>query len=96
MSFLPLLGWCALTAMSADTISVNTARCTPAMEFHAPYQTDSLNLQGKPFDIQSVMKENASLIVKGNDFKKSDCQRYNVVCWLEKRMSARCRLSVSH
>ena len=69
MSFLPLLGWCALTAMSADTISVNTARCTPAMEFHAPYQTDSLNLQGKPFDIQSVMKENASLIVKGNDFK---------------------------
>lgn len=69
MSFLPLLGWCALTAMSADTISVNTARCTPAMEFHAPYQTDSLNLQGKPFDIQSVMKENALLIVKGNDFK---------------------------
>ena len=95
MSFLPLLGWCALTAMSADTISVNTARCTPAMEFHAPYQTDSLNLQGKPFDIQSVMKENASLIVKGNDFK-SQIVKGTMLSAGSKRMSARCRLSVSH
>lgn len=70
MSFLPILGLCALAASSSDTIRVDSAHSTSALEFHAPYETDALNPQGDAFSMNKVVKENASLIVKGNDFTK--------------------------
>ncbi len=61
MTFLSLIGLCAVAAAPADTLSVETARCITPVEFRRPYQTDSLNLAGKAYDVNKLLDDNAAI-----------------------------------
>lgn len=47
---------------STDTIVVEKANVEGPFAVSKPYETDSVNMQGKSFDIQSVLKQNQALI----------------------------------
>ena len=71
MSLLPILALSAALTASADTLTIESAAATEPLRFRAPYQTDSLNHQGKAFDLQKVMDENVNLIVCDGSFSRT-------------------------
>lgn len=51
-------------ALNSDTLQVQSAQMEGPYPIALPYSTDSLNMQGKAFDIQEVFKQNKSLVGK--------------------------------
>lgn len=63
-----LLGLGVMAVTMADTLTVDTATCIAPIEFRAPYQTDRLDMQGKPYDAQKVMDDNAAIALAQDGF----------------------------
>ncbi len=47
--------------LAADTLSVVAASGTVPAVFHMPYRTDSVDMQGKAYDIQKLLDDNAAV-----------------------------------
>lgn len=54
----------ALPAPAADTLAVEQAQLEGSYAIYAPYQTDSLNIAGKAFNIQEILTQNADNLAK--------------------------------
>lgn len=52
----------SFTAGHADTIQVDSARFWGPVVLNAPYEVDTVDMKGKGFDPQSLLKDNASLV----------------------------------
>lgn len=60
-----LLSSCAVAA-TADTIPVPAARMATPVTVRLPYSTDSVDMKGKAYDIQEVLKENAAFALRAD------------------------------
>ena len=59
---LSLLFSLACASTVSDTLTVDHAQMQGPYALHTPYLTDSLNMQGKSFDINEVMKQNRRMV----------------------------------
>lgn len=80
MSLLTVLGLCALTAAAGDTITVSEAAATEPATFRTPYQTDSLNGQGKAYDTSKILEDNAAIVRADGLFSRTVKNGDAVVC----------------
>lgn len=54
-----------------DTVYVDHAQMQGPYELHNPYLTDSLNMKGKGFDINEVIKQNRNLVTARQDYSSA-------------------------